>query len=114
MTAITFAIERKRLRITTKEIDHEHYAVDRSRATRSPVSIRRRNEAGDADRGDAEADADTAAGLVLAGHRHLRNARRDRRDPSLAPAHTAGSNTTGRRRASDRYDRCDGVQFSGR
>ena len=37
-----------------------------------------------------EADADTAAGVVPPFHRHRRGARRDRSNPPLAPAHTAG------------------------
>src|ERR1017187_4380715 len=39
---------------------------------------------------------------------------RDRPDPPWAPAHSAGSDTAGRRRAGDRHDRCDGAHFGDR
>ena len=48
------------------------------------------------------------AGLVPALHRRVRGARRARPDPPLAPAHSAGPDTAGRRRAGDHHDRCDG------
>src|SRR5882672_8055258 len=99
--------------ITARETEHEQCTVDRSSAARASLSVCRWHEAGSADRGDDEADADTAPGLVLAFHGSGRGARRDRSDPPPAPGHTAGSDTAGRRRPGDRYDRCDGVHGGG-
>src|SRR5215813_7116475 len=103
--------------ITAKESEHEHCTMDHSGAARRPLSVRRWHKTGYADRGDDEADANCAAGLVRAFHWNRRGARRDRPDPPLAHADTAGSHTAGRRWSGDRDDRCDSVHvgcWSGR
>src|SRR5262244_23547 len=88
-----------------KESEHEHWTVDHSGAARRALSVRRWHEAGHAARGDDEADADCAAGLVRAFYRNRRGARRDRPDPPLALGDTVGSHTAGRHGPGDRNDR---------
>src|SRR5213593_4605465 len=56
------------------ETEYEHSTVDRSRIARGHLFVRRRNEAGHTNRGNDEADADTAARLVPAFHGSHRGA----------------------------------------
>src|SRR5215831_5243526 len=96
-----------------KESEHEHCTMDHSGTARRALSVRRWREAGHANRGDDEADADCAAGLVRAFHWNRRGARRDRPNPPWALADTTGSYTAGRCWFGDRNDRCDSVHVGG-
>jgi len=53
-------------------------------------------------------------GLLLRFIRRGRGTRRGRADPPGAPAHSAGPDTAGRRRAGDHHDRRDGDHAGGR